>query len=223
MLEDSLQEFAEGMLGEAHKVHGVVVGIVVDVLDPLMLGRVRLQLPSLDSADFSPWARIATPMAGLLSGAYLMPNPTDEVLVAFENGDTNAPYVIGFLWNALKPPPYPSPLIGERAIRSPIGNQLGFREAPPAVTLTTPDMTLAAVGLPPGITLASNVMITLMCGPTQVVLTPAGITITAPSVTIVSTGPMTETAASSQVTVAGAASIQAGATVTVQAPMVAIN
>ncbi len=84
-------------------------------------------------------------------------------------------------------------------------------------------MTLAAVGLPPGITLASNVMITLMCGPTQLVLTPAGITITAPSVNVVSTGPMTETAASSQVTVAGAATIQAGATVTVQAPMVTIN
>ena len=35
-----------------------------------------------------------------------------------------------------------------------MGNQIGFREAPPAVTITTPDMTLAAVGLPPGITLA---------------------------------------------------------------------
>ena len=84
-------------------------------------------------------------------------------------------------------------------------------------------MTLAAAGLPPGITLASNVMITLMCGPTQLVLTPAGITITAPSVNIVSTGPMTETAASSQVTVAGAAHHPGRRHRHRQAPMVAIN
>ena len=59
------------MLGESHKVHGVVVGTVIDVLDPLMLGRVQVQLPSLDSADLSPWARVATPMAGAALGRLL--------------------------------------------------------------------------------------------------------------------------------------------------------
>ena len=85
-------------------------------------------------------------MAGVLSGTYMIPNMGDEVLVAFEHGDVNAPYVLGCLWNATKPPPLPSPVPQLRAIRTPLGNQVGFRELPPAITITTPDMTPAAPG-----------------------------------------------------------------------------
>ena len=223
MIEDTLRDIAEGIAGTAHKIYGVVTGTVIDAIDPTTLGRVRVQVDSIDSWDLSSWIRVATQMAGFESGAYFIPSLGDEVLIAFEHGDVNAPYIIGSLWNAVTPPPMPSPLIEQRMIRTPLGNQIGFREAPPAITITTPDMTLAALGMPPGITLASNEMITLMCGPSQIIMTPAGITITGPTVNIVSTGALTQTAVSSTTTVAGPTEIIATGEITIMAPMVNIN
>jgi hypothetical protein len=223
MIEDTLRDIAEGIAGTDHKMYGVVTGTVANTLDPVGLGRVQVQIPAIDAIDVMPWARVATAMSGVLAGAYFIPDVGDEVLIAFEHGDPNAPYVIGSLWNATSPPPFPTPLLQERAIRTPLGNQIGFRETPPAVTITTPDMTLAAGGLPEGVTIASNVMITLMCGPTQLVLTPAGITITAPSVTVTSTGPISQTAASANTSVSGPASISSTSAVSVTAPLITLN
>ena len=79
--------------------YGVSTATVIDPLDPLFLGRVQVQLPFVDFLDLSPWARIAVPMAGQFSGFYCLPKVGDEVLVAFEHGDINVPYVIGSLWN----------------------------------------------------------------------------------------------------------------------------
>jgi phage baseplate assembly protein gpV len=223
VIEDMLDAQAEAQEKLAKKFFGVAVGTVLLTTDPLTLGRVKVRLPFLDSTDLAPWARVATPMAGILSGQYMIPSIGDEVLVAFEHGDVNAPYVIGSLWNASRPPPLPSPLPQIRMIRSPLGNQLAFREAPPAITLTTPDMTQAAPGLPPGITLASNTMITLQCGATRLVLSPAGIVITAPNVTVTSTGPVSATGTNVSVTGTAALSLTSSGVCGVTGSLVKIN
>jgi uncharacterized protein involved in type VI secretion and phage assembly len=44
-------------------------------------------------------------MAGAERGGFFLPEVGDEVLVAFEHGDINYPYVIGALWNSEDPPP----------------------------------------------------------------------------------------------------------------------
>jgi len=44
-------------------------------------------------------------MAGKDRGIFFLPEVDDEVLVAFENGDINQPYVIGSLWNGVDVPP----------------------------------------------------------------------------------------------------------------------
>lgn len=223
MIEEVLDARANEQDELQKKFYGVVVGKVILTTDPLMLGRVKVQVPFIDSADLAAWARVATPMAGLLSGQYMIPDPGDEVLVAFEHGDVNAPYILGCLWNATTPPPLPSPLPQIRAIRTPLGNQVAFREAPPAITLTTPDMTQAAAGLPPGITLASNTMITLQCGATRLVLSPAGVTITAPAVTVTSTGAVSTSGTSVSVTGSGAVSLSAGGACSLTGSVVKIN
>lgn len=223
MIEDTIRDIAEGIAGTRHRIYGVVTGTVINLADPLTLGRVQVQIPAIDSADLSPWARVATPMTGVLSGTYFIPSIGDEVLIAFEHGDVNAPYIIGSLWNAVHPPPFPSPLIEERVIRTPLGNQVGFREVPPAITITTSDMTLAATGFPPGITLASNEMITLMCGTTRIDLTPVGINIHAAAINLVADGTITQIATASVVQATGTVGIQASGAVNVVAPLVTIN
>lgn len=85
--------------------NGVAVGIVADNEDPEGLGRVKLTFPWRESDDESHWARVATPMAGDEVGTYFLPNVDDEVLVAFDSGNLNHPYVLGSLWNGDQPPP----------------------------------------------------------------------------------------------------------------------
>ncbi|MFG3436815.1 VgrG-related protein [Nonomuraea sp. NPDC047897] len=84
---------------------GLVPAVVSDVRDPDGKGRVRLSMPWL-SADFtSGWARVAQPGAGAGRGALMPPEVGDEVLVGFENGDFDHPYVLGGLFNGQDAPP----------------------------------------------------------------------------------------------------------------------
>lgn len=87
------------------RVLGVAVGIVTNNKDPDGLGRVKLRFPWLSDVDESHWARVASPMAGPGRGLYLLPEVDDEVLVMFEQGRIDSPFVIGSLWNGQDPPP----------------------------------------------------------------------------------------------------------------------
>ncbi len=87
---------------------GVYPAVVRDVQDPLGQGRVQVDFPWLAPADVSTapvWARLATMMAGADRGSWFIPEPGDEVLVAFFGGDPSRPVVIGALWNGEDQPP----------------------------------------------------------------------------------------------------------------------
>lgn len=66
------------------------------ILDYLGMGD-----PGQDSAP----ARVMVPMAGDGRGMHFLPEPGDEVVVGFENGDTNLPIIVGAVWNRDSPPP----------------------------------------------------------------------------------------------------------------------
>ncbi|HEX6032701.1 MAG TPA: VgrG-related protein [Tepidiformaceae bacterium] len=84
---------------------GVVIGIVTQNQDPEDQARVKVKFPWLADDSESHWARLASPMAGDDRGLLTIPEVNDEVLVAFEHGDFNRPYVIGALWNGVDKPP----------------------------------------------------------------------------------------------------------------------
>ena len=92
-------------LEKARRINGVVVGIVTNNEDPDSMGRVKVKFPWLSDTNESYWARIATLMAGEDRGTFFLPEVGDEVLVAFDHGDINHPYVIGALWNGVDTPP----------------------------------------------------------------------------------------------------------------------
>ncbi|MCO5188694.1 MAG: phage baseplate assembly protein V [Anaerolineae bacterium] len=85
--------------------YGVAVGIVTNNQDPEGLGRIKVKVPWLSDEYDSDWARIATPMAGAGRGMYFLPEVEDEVLVAFEHGLIDRPFVVGALWNGKDAPP----------------------------------------------------------------------------------------------------------------------
>ena len=87
------------------KVNGVVIGIVTNNKDPEGMGRIKVKFPWLSEEDESNWARVTSLMAGKERGIFILPEIDDEVLVVFEHGDINRPYVIGSLWNGKDVPP----------------------------------------------------------------------------------------------------------------------
>ncbi|MFQ5812408.1 MAG: phage baseplate assembly protein V [Anaerolineae bacterium] len=93
------------------RIEGVVVGVVRSLDDPQNEGRIQVDFPWLPGKNRSFWAPVATLMAGGNRGAWFMPEPQDEVLVAFDHGDVNHPYIIGFLWNGQDKPPETDPNI----------------------------------------------------------------------------------------------------------------
>jgi phage baseplate assembly protein gpV len=218
MIEEMLSSVDQSIVDLKKKVLGVTTGRVINQLDPLTLGRVQVQLPFIDAVDLSPWARVVTPMAGQMAGSYFIPNVGDDVLVAFEHGDVNVPYVIGCLWTAIAPPPLPSPLPQIRAIRTLTGNQIVLTEAPPSITIQTAPTPPVSMPSPPaptgpyqtislnpaGVQVATPTMVSIMVGTTSVIVTPdsvsvvagsalltmgaASIAMQAPTITIAATG-----------------------------------
>ncbi|MGV9712396.1 VgrG-related protein [Gordonia sp. NPDC003424] len=90
--------------GAGRPAGGVVLGQVTDVHDPENQGRVKLSFPQLSADYVSGWARTVHPGAGKDRGALILPEVGDEVLVAFEQGDGDHPYVLGGLFNGVDTP-----------------------------------------------------------------------------------------------------------------------
>jgi uncharacterized protein involved in type VI secretion and phage assembly len=84
--------------------YGVVIGVVTNNRDPDSMHRVKVRFPWLDLDHESHWARVVATMAGNGRGAYFLPEVDDEVLVAFEHGSLEHPYVMGSLWNGKDKP-----------------------------------------------------------------------------------------------------------------------
>lgn len=139
MIEETLADVVDWFTDRKERFHGVVAGKVSEVAgDEMAISRVKVELPFLGDGEQSAWARVAVPMAGPSYGTYFIPNVGDEVLVAFEQGDMNAPYILGSLWNATARPPVASPLAQHWMIKTRSGNTIDIAEQPPSITIETP-------------------------------------------------------------------------------------
>jgi len=99
----------DGTPSASAKMFGVEVAIVTNNNDDQKLGRVKVMFPRLPNQPESDWIRIATPIAGPDRGFYWIPEIQDEVLVAFERGESSRAYVIGCLWSGKDKPPKGAP------------------------------------------------------------------------------------------------------------------
>ncbi|GAA3553259.1 VgrG-related protein [Kribbella ginsengisoli] len=95
----SLLGLVRGGQGADDRIAGVVCGIVSNNLDPLGKGRVKVILPWLSPDYETGWAAVVQAGAGERSGALFLPETGDEVMVGFEFGDLQRPYVLGGIVN----------------------------------------------------------------------------------------------------------------------------
>ena len=73
--------------------------IVKDNNDPQGMGRVRVQFFWQKGEQLSPWIRMIQPYAGSSKGFYFIPEVGEEVMVDFENGNAERPFVLGAHYN----------------------------------------------------------------------------------------------------------------------------
>ena len=99
-LFDIIDQIAENQIMKTetgdNRIFGVVVGTVAKNYDKDMPGRVCVTIPIRDKdANELQWARVVMPSHGSKWGMYFQPEIGDQVLLAFEQGNIEKPYVIG--------------------------------------------------------------------------------------------------------------------------------
>ena len=97
--------FSEPTNRSTDRWYGVVPAIVTDNNDQAQLGRVRVRFLQATDDPAGLWARVAVLMGGANRGTFFLPEVGDEVLVGFESGDPNKPYILGGLWSNTDQPP----------------------------------------------------------------------------------------------------------------------
>ncbi|MEI7034389.1 VgrG-related protein [Streptomyces pratensis] len=139
---------------------GLVSGTVTDTQDPEGSGRVKVRFPWLSDEYASDWARTAQ-SGGTGGGEAFIPEVGDEVLVGFEHGHLDRPFVLAGLYNGQDRPGGPgggggsaeapdggelvdptSGAVNRRAFASKSGNRLELLDAasgPQGVRLRTGD------------------------------------------------------------------------------------
>jgi phage baseplate assembly protein V len=114
--------------------YGVYRAVVTDSRDPEERGRVRVRLENGQEA----WAELATLLAGDGYGTWFRPEPEDEVLVAFDGGDSRRPYVLGALWGNGDRPPAMDAAATVKTIRTRCGATITIDDARCAIAVEAP-------------------------------------------------------------------------------------
>lgn len=74
---------------------GVLPGIVAENYSEKAPGKLRVKIPVRDEGgDVLKWAKVGMPYSGKAWGFYFLPEKDDQVLLAFEQGNIEKPYVI---------------------------------------------------------------------------------------------------------------------------------
>jgi phage protein D len=125
---------------------GLVIGKVSDNVDEQELGRVKVTFPWLSPEYVSSWARTVQIGASKEGAGFVwVPEVGDEVLVGFDRGEVDHPYVLGNLYNGVfKPEPAPQVgggAVASRRITSRARHTVQFDDGPEAmgITITTGD------------------------------------------------------------------------------------
>lgn len=138
--------------GRGPRIPGLAIGVVTDVREPngSQRGAVRLKFPWLDDTYVTDWVRTVQ-WGGKGGGGVVSPEVNDEVLVGFEQGLLDSPYVIGGLYNGVdQPSPHDVPLIDKtsgkvnrRSVASRSGHRVELLDAaapgPSGLRLVTGD------------------------------------------------------------------------------------
>jgi len=145
-------EMAGASAGNAF--YGKFRGIVSDIQDPLMMGRIKAKVPDIFGADESGWAMPCAPFGGSGMGFFSLPSVGAGVWIEFEQGDPDYPIWTGCWWGSVAevPPLLLAPPYKKLMIITEGGNSITLDDTPGigGITLETSSgqkIKLSATGL----------------------------------------------------------------------------
>lgn len=84
--------------GTSQKFYGKYRAVVVNNVDPLLIGRIQVIVPDVGNLAPTTWAMPCVPCAGPNMGLFALPLMGSGVWVEFERGDPSKPIWVGSYW-----------------------------------------------------------------------------------------------------------------------------
>jgi uncharacterized protein involved in type VI secretion and phage assembly len=121
------------------RLFGLYPALVLDIVDPDNLGRIKVGFPWLGDAgsDVSAWSRLVSLYADDNQGWQILPSVGTEVIVGFEAGSIDRPYIVGAVWNGKEAlPDTPAAANNKRLLKTRSGSLLEFDDTDGASKVT---------------------------------------------------------------------------------------
>ncbi len=82
------------------KYQGKYRGVVINNVDPMLMGRIQVIVPDVSAFLPSSWAMPCLPVGGIQMGVFTVPPVGAGVWVEFEQGDPDYPIWVGSFWGS---------------------------------------------------------------------------------------------------------------------------
>lgn len=125
--------------GDGARWYGLYPALVSNLVDPDALGRIKVRFPSFgtDGASVTAWATLLSVYADKEQGLLVLPEVDSQVVVGFEAGDPQRPYIVGACWNGAAALPEAAAAPNNlRTWKSRAGSQLQFDDSQNAAKVT---------------------------------------------------------------------------------------
>lgn len=123
----------------SRRLFGLYPALVRDIVDPQGTGRIQVGFPWLGDlgADVTAWARLVSLYADHDQGWEILPEVGSEVIVGFEAGAIERPYIVGAVWNGREALPQAAEAANnKRLLKTRSGTLLEFDDTDGAVKVT---------------------------------------------------------------------------------------
>ena len=123
----------------SRRLFGLYPALVKDIVDPDASGRIQLAFPWLGEVgnDVRAWARLVSLYADDDQGWQILPEVNSEVIVGFEAGAIERPYIVGAVWNGREALPQDAEAANnKRLLKTRSGTLLEFDDSDGAAKVT---------------------------------------------------------------------------------------